>query len=538
MSRSPPRYWHRLGLILAGVALAALFLPAAWRSLTRADSWVGEDRPTLRFAHWSLEPGVREAFDALATDYMARHPHVRIEQLAIPGRAWRQWVNTQLVGGMAPDLIAITNYYQTDADLARHFTPLTTWLDQPNPYNAGEPDLADVPWRLTYAAELVPADGVHYYSQNLLEYFGVPNSMVTVRVFYNRDLVREITGRDEPPTTYREFAALCEAIGTYATDHNRPLLPLAGSMFNVTRFTDNLFNNATQNLALTLDPNHDLTFTQTEMLRAFARGEWGLDTPAVRQSLVMVEQLGRHMPSGWMQLDREDSFLQFVQGRAVMLATGTWDAASLIATAPFAVGAFRPPELTAEDPEFGGHALGPVSEANIFASLAFGLTRSSRHPELALDFLRFITSRAGNTRFAADSLRLPVIKGVPVPPAAKSFRPIVDGYPGGINLRTLGGRAHDLLVQNLHLLAGHQADVDAFVAAVAPDYAAVVRDNLRRHARTHHESIRQNDSALVGHWRTTPPAERAHSHFDRLAALQLHLEAQRQESLHTLHDNH
>jgi len=524
----------RFATSLALVLLVATFGSAAWRLISRSAAEVDPGVEIVRFAHWQLEPGVREAFDAIAADYMALHPNVRIEQIPIPGRVWRQWVNTQLVGGMAPDLIEIATYNNPDDMLARYFTPLSAWLEEPNPYNADEPGLAGLPWRRTFSAELVPVEGVHYHSQNLLEYFGVPNAMVTVRVFYNRDLMREIVGDASVPTTFREFADLCEAIARFSATHNRPLLPLAGSVFNITRFTDSLFHSATQRFAMELDANLDLNFTQNESLKGLVRGDWDLASPAVRQSLLLVEQLGRHMPAGWMQLNREDSMMQFAQGRAVMISTGTWDAAGLIMESPFAVGAFPMPAIEPDDPEFGQWALGPVSEANIFASLAFGMTRTSRHPERVIDFLRFMTSRRGNQVFAEISTWLPVIKGVPVPEVSEPFRPVEDGYPFGVNLRGLGGRANDIFVQHLHLLSGQQADVDNFVTTVSPILQRSGRDELDRYARTTHENIRQNDSALLGRWVQTDATTRAHSRFDRLAALQLTLEARRQEALHTL----
>jgi raffinose/stachyose/melibiose transport system substrate-binding protein len=524
----------RLATIFALALLLAAFGTSAWRLISRGAAEIDPNVEVIRFAHWQLEPGVREAFDAIAAEYMARHPHVRVDQIPIPGRVWRQWLNTQLVGGMAPDLIALATYNNPDDMLARYFTPLSAWLEEPNPYNADEPDLADLPWRRTYSAELVPVEGVHYHSTNLLEYFGVPNAMVTVRVFYNRDLMREIVGDVPPPRTFREFADLCETIARFSTERRRPLLPLAGSVFNITRFTDGLFHSATQRFAMELDHNLDLNHTQLESLKALVRREWDLASPPIRQSLRLVEELGRHMPAGWMQLDREDSMMQFAQGRAVMIATGTWDAGGLMLESPFAVGAFPMPEIGADDPEFGEWSLGPVSEANIFASLSLGLTRTSRHPERAIDFLRFLTSRRGNQMFSEISTWLPVIKGVAVPEVSEPFRPVVDGYPFGVNLRALGGRAHDLFVQHLHLLSGQQADVDVFVATVNAPLLRSGREELARYTRTTHENIRQNDSALLGRGVPTPPEERAHSRFDRLAALQLTLEARRQEALHTL----
>jgi raffinose/stachyose/melibiose transport system substrate-binding protein len=82
----------RIGLfiILGGFTLGLSVWQVARSSLANHDP----DRITIRFSHWQLESGVREAFDVLARDYEELHPEVRIEQLPIPIRIYRQWTST------------------------------------------------------------------------------------------------------------------------------------------------------------------------------------------------------------------------------------------------------------------------------------------------------------------------------------------------------------------------------------------------------------------------------------------------------------
>ena len=120
-----------------------------------------EGKITIRFAHWQLESGLRDAYDRLAAGYMRLHPEVRVEQLPIPETVFPNWMHTQLIGGTAPDLIEIG---QGDSNeiLATYFEPLTADLDRPNPYNQDN-DLARTPWRDTFI------DGLsHAYNQELL----------------------------------------------------------------------------------------------------------------------------------------------------------------------------------------------------------------------------------------------------------------------------------------------------------------------------------------------------------------------------------
>ena len=138
------------------LALAILVVAFAYSSLrvfrhTEA-KLIDPEVKVITFAHWQLEPGVREAFDAIAEDYMRLHPKVQVKQMPIPGRVWKQWLRTQLVGGNPPDLIELANYHNTDEMLARYFVPLTKYLAERNPYNKDEPDLRDLSWRKSFSA--------------------------------------------------------------------------------------------------------------------------------------------------------------------------------------------------------------------------------------------------------------------------------------------------------------------------------------------------------------------------------------------------
>ncbi|MBP6506275.1 MAG: extracellular solute-binding protein [Opitutaceae bacterium] len=524
--------------LLAVVILAGTFLYSAGRLFrTKAAAVVEPGVEVIRFAHWQLEPGVREALRAIVADYMALHPKVRVEQMDIPGRAWKQWLRTQLVGGSPPDLIELASYENPDDVLARYFTPITGYLAEKNPYNDDEPDLREKSWRESYAAELIPApDGLgHYYNSNLLEYYGAPSTLVTVRIFYNRDLIKAAVGEDRVPKTFEEFVALCAALQHYAQKTGQPITPLGGSVFNITKITGTLFSTLTQRLALDLDYSRNLELSVHETQIQFARGKWSLRSPAVHASLETVESFGRYLPPGWVQLGREDGMLQFLQGRAAMLATGTWDAGGILMQAKFPIGAFKVPAFSRDDPRYGRGTLGPNSEAATFAALPFGLTRASAHPERAIDFLRFLTSRKSNTKFSRISKWLPVIKGVPVVEELKAFEPLVEGYVAGVNFPGMGGSSSEAFLRYLYLLGGNQASADAFIRQAEPIYDKGVGEELARAARITQDTLRQRDSVMTGLY-FQHGGELARSKFDRLAASQLDSEVQRLQSLRTLAD--
>lgn len=522
-----------LGLLL----LAAFIGYAGWRVLRpHAEQVLHPGSIEIRFAHWQLEPGVREAFDAIAADYMKLHPEVRIRQMPIPGQVWKEWLRTQLVGGQPPDLIELAFYNVSSEMLARYFVPLTDALQQPNPYDADDPDLRGLSWRQTYSSQLAPGENVNYYDSNLMEYYGVPNAIVTVRVFYNRDIMRAALGEDRTPKTFREFLDICADLQNYAQRTGQPITPLAGSVFNVRMMTDQLFGNVTQKLALELDYDHDLELTKFEGMVGYLRGRWSLETPAVRTSLDTVSAFGRYLPPGWAQAERQDTMMQFLQGRTAMLCTGTWDIGGILQQAKFPIGAFKVPAITPESRRFGKWALGAVSEANTFDAMPFGVTRASRHQAQAIDFLRFMSSRRGNTIFSRVSDWLPVIKGVPVPKVAETFKPVETGYITGLNLRAYGTSSVDIFSQNLYLLSGPRASAQTYIDATRPMYRQMMPGEMAHMARLNQDTIRQKDSVLPGWFFAENPEGLAHNKFDLMAASQLEVEARQLQAKRTLGD--
>ena len=107
-----PKLWGSNFAVALLIAAFAYSGSMVWKH-HREDA-ANSEVEVIRLAHWQLEPGMREAFDAIIADYEALHPNVRVKQVNIPGRVWRQWLRTQLVGGNPPDLIEVANYLVSD----------------------------------------------------------------------------------------------------------------------------------------------------------------------------------------------------------------------------------------------------------------------------------------------------------------------------------------------------------------------------------------------------------------------------------------
>lgn len=140
--KTKSRFFDILGFVVMG---GAFMISLIW-VLSRSSEKKSTELKTLRFAHWQLESGIREGFDAVAKEYMKRHPDVKLVQMPVPERVYVNWLRTQLIGKTSPDLILIKRDFATDEILSRYFIPITPLVSQPNPYNQGTA-LEGVAWK-------------------------------------------------------------------------------------------------------------------------------------------------------------------------------------------------------------------------------------------------------------------------------------------------------------------------------------------------------------------------------------------------------
>ena len=126
----------------------------------------------------------------------------------------------------------------------------------------------------------------------------------------------------------------------------------------------------------------------------------------------------------------------FIQGTAVMIATGSWDAQSLVDQVgdSFEVGIFDFP-IPVEDAEYGRFVKGPLSEAGIRGGIPMAVTKQSRHPDICIDFLRFCTTKSNNEAWNQSITWLPVIRGAQLSPLLRPFRPKIEVYSGWFDYR-------------------------------------------------------------------------------------------------------
>jgi raffinose/stachyose/melibiose transport system substrate-binding protein len=501
-----------------GLAILALCYAVA---LLRVFSTRREEmtHDVIRLTHWQLELGVRDGIQELIRrfeQYKARAGHpVKVIQIPVTERAYQQYITTQMVGGTAPDLVELGFFPQEF--FGRYFLTMSRVLQEPNPFIREQlreweqradltdterrfrdvyRDLRDRSWMDTFT------DGLrNLYNQDLQEYFGVGFSQFTVRMFYNKTLFREVLNREDPPRTYRELLDVCARLAAHAAARGRDLIPIASSGYQVSIFRGRYTASLTADVAQTFDLDLDGWTQPEETLAAILRGEWTPENAQYRGALEMVNRLARYFPPGFMSLGRMDAGFAFVQGRAAMITSGSWDARSFlkqIADQPpgrrFDVGIFDFPLAGRDDPEFGPHFDGQSSEAATGTGFSFGITRYARHEDLCIEFLQFCTTPEANTILNRHAEWIPAVRGAEATDMLKRFEPNYVGYWGGAGFDT-GPRGRVLAEQLYWPLVSGETDYATYARqlmqqlppAAALDYSRLYKEQAEtlpgRHAR-------------------------------------------------------
>ncbi len=486
--------------LVAVFALCAVHVARV--SFTR-DAAVGSSRQVVRIGHYMLHSGVRDALQEVIEEYERRHPDVQLVQVPVPERAYLQFLRTQLVSGTAPDILQIGAHLTGMEEMrARYFQPITPWVDAPNPYNAGT-GLADRRWRDTFLDGL---DNEEAYSAALRQFYGVPLAVAGVRIFYNGELLRKITGSDAIPQTYPELIALCQQVEAYAQARDQALVPFAGSRMSALFLMVPLFSSVTQRLYYDMATDHSLRVTDWGYGLAYLQGRWSFDTPSVQLAYSLARELARYQKPGFYQLSSNDAAMQFLQGQSLMITAHVLDASNLKGQASFPIMAAPIPALTRDDPIYGAGVLGPVSELSSKATSNLGIVRSSPHIDTAVDFLRFLGSKPGMEIFSRRSNWLPSVADVEMTDWMKQMRPVLAGYAGRFFAEYAGkGDARFVMGNQLHLLFGHGAGVEAFLEVARKNYGPALHRDLVKDNREAGLNLQRQEPGLLTAYAQTLP---------------------------------
>ena len=478
------------GLLIAAYAVATYVV------FTRSAGARARRPITIRFAHWQLERGPPDGIAAVIKRYEELHPQVRVEPMQIPGLTiYGQWMRANLVGGTAPDLMEWGSWFDGTRDIpARYFAPLTSALARPNPYNRGTSQ-EKIAWVDTFHDKLL---GPRRESPDPGQIYGVNITETSFRLFCNVALLRQITGAQAFPKTYDGMRRIFAQIRAYAKRTGRQISPLAGSRDNARTVAEVMFSAPLLGVNQSFDDGGNLYLYNPVVLAAYLQGRWRYSQPEVKAGLELVREVTQAMKPGFLQLRRDDAMVEFLQGQAVFLFFGTYDATTIRELAPFEVVPIRLPPVTPDDPIVGRYVIGLGGEGIGETSLCMFLNAASPHPQEALDFLQFLTSVPGNQLFTDHSLWLPAINDVKLPDPIKNFREYPQGYAFGQAPYDVIGTEVSLVWDRLfYKLCGDQGSVDAYAAALDEEMPRAIRRDLQSEMRNTLLLVKPKDAMIV-----------------------------------------
>ena len=482
--------WYALLVVIGAFAWAAAAI-VSYRTEQAPPGAI-----VIRLGHWQLEASVRDAIDEMARQYRKEvNPNVYIVQDAIPEGLYGQWVSTQLMGNTAPDIMQVGNFLPYPVWLAyysRYFTPLTRFVNAPNPHNAGTP-MAGKPLRQTYK------DGMKTgYVTEMQEYISIPLSQFAVRIFYNKDLLRQLTGLSEAPADYRQFLAACKKISEQTDPLGRRYVPIAGSGYHFAMWNGFMFDPMTYAAVRKADFNRDGDVGNDEFFVALRTGRLDFDFAPYRARFQIQREVTDFFQTGYTGLSRDEAVFLFAQERAVFMTTGTWDARSLQqqAAGQFEVGVMDFPLPGKDDPEFGSIVEGPVYES-LDSGFRFSISRNTKHFKEALDFLLFMAGQRKNEELNKIIGWIPAIQGTEMDDLLKAFEPHLEGvYPAFPTV--LGGETAIKWGQLFSLFQVGKIDYDGLIKEYRPFYLAKGQQDFDEAQREWRRNMQRNEQFLAG----------------------------------------
>lgn len=369
---------------------------------TSENSIVDPDTTSITIAHWHLEDGYREGMDKLIELYEKMKAEqgikVKVRQSTVPIRGYQQWFITQLISGDPADILLLKG---ASSLLNQYFLPLSDYIALPNPYNKGTP-LKGMPWKDTYI------DGMNStLDMTYAEYFGIGEYFHVYRLFVNKTLLKQATGSDKMPTSLDEWLDDCRKLEEYGKKIKRPIIPIG--VRGIDKSTMNyIFHQYFSQLNGQLNdkPNEfGTSFANTyEKIKWLANKE--LDIDRLLQAVSLTKEIGQYFCKGFSAMNLEQTKFLFFTGNVCFFPEGTWNAWSLVKNTPFDVGVINIPLIGPKN-RFYKNFTGQISELGVSIGSRYGIPKASKHQDLALDFLHFLTSYKMNQMLMIDYCKWP-----------------------------------------------------------------------------------------------------------------------------------
>jgi raffinose/stachyose/melibiose transport system substrate-binding protein len=374
-------------------------------------------RKSILIAHWQGERGSREALQEVIDDYNKLHPesHVRQQIIVGYGSSFVRWCVTQIIGGSPPEIMEYHRGFRSY--LGNYFIGLGEYVNQPNPYNKGT-DYENIPWKDTFYGGMYGN-----WEPELMDYYSVPNTLYTQRFYYNKDIFRKATGSDKPPETMAEFIETCKKIEKLG------IIPVIVENAKGTQGTT-FFNLVISQIGWTfeneLDFNHDGKIKHDEFMRGFYLNNFKFEDPRLQAGFTLMRDFSKTWGKGFNGIDFTVAPFMFIQQKGACYLGGSALGRQMLESCKFNLGCFPFPLVTSKNPIAGKYYSGPWGENTTQPGMSLAVANGP-NKDIAIDFLRFLTTKKNNSTFNAGPAWVPGVIGAKINPAVKDFKPLIRG---------------------------------------------------------------------------------------------------------------
>jgi multiple sugar transport system substrate-binding protein len=317
---------------------------------------------TVVMAEPGDNPGDLALRKKLADNFMAAHPSVTVKFTIVPGTSYDQKIQTMIAGGKAPDIFGSGDVQIPNIVAKKFALDLTPYVKRDNYDLSGfYPQIIK---NLTYDKQLV----------------GLTDNYDTQVMYYNTSLFKA-AGVAEPTSswTWADFVTAAQKL-TSGTGNSK----IYGAVFDnwFAPYFDQIWSNGG-------DPFPD-------------NGKsCGYDSQAAVTSFTQIQDLYKSgvspLPSAFSENGSEQAFLTGKIG--MLIGNGRWSA------------------YTFKDVKKFGWKIAPLptgsaGRANFFHIGMFAIARTSKNPEAAFEFLKYMVSEAGIKAGLADMQGIPSRKDI------------------------------------------------------------------------------------------------------------------------------
>lgn len=388
----------------------------------------------------------------------------------IPAQESENWLQAQFVASSEPEIISGTTKL-ADAYKNGWIVDILPYLDQVSPYT-------NKPWRESFLPGLIEsaidntdADNPHLY--------GIPNQVVTVNLYYNKDIFAKI-GVTEPPATISEFLEAAKK----AKEAGYVPFSIQNSMdWNIGWFAGDLFGYLWKSREAELDLNQSGKVELNEWAIAVMEDKVTADAPELKEYLRFIGDLVPYLNEGFNSASWEFEGI-FNEGKSAMTLNGSWyPNQHKEGGFPVNYGVAPIPYLDKAYSQYGGDTR---YKYKIGSTPSFAISRNAEKNKAdaaALNFLQYMSAPDGGAKVLAEDLNLiPVVQGVEVPDI---LEPIMASFGTEDKLDFLANEftpeQKDKWFKNLQDYMAGRIKADKFLAEYGKDLKKYAAEAIKNH---------------------------------------------------------